>query len=51
MKRCLRNALDNGEIYFELQPKYWCKSKKIEGFESLARWKSSELGYCIQMNL
>ena len=45
VKRCLRNALDNGEIYFELQPKYWCKSKKIEGFECLARWKSSELGY------
>ena len=45
VKRCLRSALDNGEIYFDLQPKYWCKSKKIEGFECLARWKSSELGY------
>ncbi len=45
VKRCLRSAIDNGEIYFELQPKYWCKSKKIEGFECLARWKSSELGY------
>lgn len=45
VKRCLRSALDNEEIYFELQPKYWCKSKKVEGFECLARWRSSELGF------
>lgn len=45
VKRCLRNALEDGEIYFEYQPKYWCESRKIEGFECLARWKSSELGY------
>lgn len=44
IKRCLRSAIYYKEIYFELQPKYWCESGEIEGFECLARWKSNELG-------
>ncbi|PRR82786.1 sensor domain-containing protein [Clostridium vincentii] len=40
----LRKAVENKEIYFALQPKYWSKTHKIQGFECLARWTSSELG-------
>jgi len=44
LSMCLRKALENKEIYFELQPKYWAKDGKIQGFECLARWTSDELG-------
>lgn len=44
LKRCLRKAIDEKEIYFEYQPKYWIENEEIEGFECLARWTDDELG-------
>ncbi len=45
LSRCIRKSIENNEIYFLMQPKYWTKSKKVQGFEVLARWQSSELGF------
>lgn len=45
LSRCIRKSIEKNEIYFLMQPKYWTKSKKVQGFEVLARWHSSELGF------
>lgn len=45
LSRCIRKSIENNEIYFLMQPKYWTKSKKVQGFEVLARWHSRELGF------
>ncbi|MBE6049038.1 MAG: EAL domain-containing protein [Clostridium sp.] len=45
LSRCIRKSIENNEIYFLMQPKYWAKSKKMQGFEVLARWNSEELGF------
>lgn len=44
LSNCIRKSIDNHEIYSLLQPKYWSESKEIQGFETLARWNSEELG-------
>ena len=49
IKNGLRKAVENKEIYFELQPKYYSDSCNIQGFECLARWKSKDLGYVSPM--
>lgn len=40
----LRKAITEKEIFYKYQPKYYCKSKKIQGVECLARWESKTLG-------
>lgn len=40
----IRKSIENNEIYFLMQPKYYIKSREIQGFEFLARWNSEELG-------
>jgi diguanylate cyclase (GGDEF)-like protein len=44
MEQCLKSSLKNGEIYVVFQPLYHCVTKKLRGFEVLARWTSRELG-------
>ncbi len=40
----LRMSVQNKEIYLVFQPQYHTQSKKLRGFETLARWKSERLG-------
>lgn len=40
----LKSAIANNELYVEYQPQYYSRSKRIRGFEALARWNSPELG-------
>ena len=40
----LRMSVQNNEIYLVFQPQYHTQSKKLRGFETLARWKSDKLG-------
>ncbi|MBN1891318.1 MAG: EAL domain-containing protein [Clostridiales bacterium] len=40
----LRISIQNNEIYLVFQPQYHTNSKKLRGFETLARWKSARLG-------
>ncbi|MHB8130292.1 MAG: putative bifunctional diguanylate cyclase/phosphodiesterase [Mobilitalea sp.] len=40
----LLNAMKNNEFYLVFQPQFCVYSDKIRGFETLARWKSPELG-------
>lgn len=44
LSRCIRKSIENNEIYFIMQPKYWAKTERIQGFEVLTRWQSKELG-------
>ena len=40
----LKASLDKNELYLLYQPLYMADSKKLRGFEALARWESPELG-------
>ncbi len=40
----LKAALANNELYLVFQPQYHCEPQGIRGFETLARWRSEELG-------
>jgi diguanylate cyclase (GGDEF)-like protein len=40
----LKAALANNELYLVFQPQYYCEPQTIRGFETLARWRSEELG-------
>lgn len=44
IEKALRKAIDKGEIYLNFQPKISLINDKIDGFEILVRWKSTELG-------
>lgn len=41
----LREALDRDELQFAFQPIVQLKNNRIVGFETLARWSDSELGF------
>lgn len=40
----LRMSVQNKEIYLVFQPQYHTQSRKLRGFETLARWKNERLG-------
>ncbi len=40
----LAEAIENGEIELAYQPKVWCNSGLLAGFEALARWRSPQRG-------
>lgn len=40
----LKAALAGNELYLVFQPQYHCEPQGIRGFETLARWRSEELG-------
>lgn len=37
-------AMENGQIYLVLQPKYSLKTRRLDGAEALVRWRDPELG-------
>ncbi|MBH1939974.1 EAL domain-containing protein [Mobilitalea sibirica] len=41
----LFTAVRNNELYMVFQPQYTSDSKKLRGYEALARWEYSELGF------
>ncbi|MFU0831670.1 MAG: hypothetical protein ACFWUC_01850 [Oscillospiraceae bacterium] len=44
LERALKFSIEKGELFCCFQPQYNCKSKTITGFETLARWKTTEFG-------
>ncbi|MDD3959632.1 MAG: EAL domain-containing protein [Clostridiaceae bacterium] len=40
----LRMSIQNNEIYLVFQPQYHARTKKLRGFETLARWVNVKLG-------
>lgn len=44
LERALKFSIENQELACYFQPQYDCLTKTITGFETLARWKSSEFG-------
>jgi EAL domain-containing protein (putative c-di-GMP-specific phosphodiesterase class I) len=40
----LRQALDNGELYLQYQPKFFSADRRLIGAEALIRWTHAELG-------
>ncbi len=40
----LNDAIENNDIKVAYQPKIYCKTGTLAGFEALARWQHSELG-------
>lgn len=44
LQKGLRTALQNNELYVVFQPKVSLDDSLVNGFEALARWKSSEFG-------
>jgi EAL domain-containing protein (putative c-di-GMP-specific phosphodiesterase class I) len=44
IEKYFKKALDNNEFVLHYQPQVNVKTKKIEAFEALVRWKSPELG-------
>jgi len=44
LERALKFSIENDELECYFQPQYNCLTKTITGFETLARWKSSEFG-------
>lgn len=44
METKLRNALENGELYIEYQPRIDLSTAKINSVEALLRWSNKELG-------
>jgi diguanylate cyclase (GGDEF)-like protein/PAS domain S-box-containing protein len=44
MASCLRTAIDHGEMLIAYQPQVDLRTKKVSGFEALARWNSPRLG-------
>lgn len=48
--RELQNAISRNELYVEYQPVYTASSKKLRGYEVLARWSSKHLGHVAPVN-
>ncbi|WP_243112746.1 MULTISPECIES: putative bifunctional diguanylate cyclase/phosphodiesterase [Acutalibacteraceae] len=44
LERALKFSIENNELACYFQPQFNCLTKTITGFETLARWKSSEFG-------
>ncbi|MEG1003404.1 putative bifunctional diguanylate cyclase/phosphodiesterase [Clostridium sp.] len=44
LKRCLKKALENKELFVVFQPKISLSDYRMHGMEALLRWESNELG-------
>ncbi|GAA0782405.1 EAL domain-containing protein [Roseibium denhamense] len=44
IRRDLMNAMENGELYLEYQPKICTRRRKVISVEALARWDHPEIG-------
>ncbi|MFU0833997.1 MAG: EAL domain-containing protein [Oscillospiraceae bacterium] len=44
LERALKFSIEKGELFCCFQPQYDCNSKTITGFETLARWKTTQFG-------
>ncbi len=44
LQRCLKNAIENNELFVVFQPNVSLNDSKMHGMEALLRWESKELG-------